>query len=99
MNNNQLQEVFGRLIPPRILVLGDLMLDRYTWGNAERISQEAPIIVLRADQQQTSLGGAANVCHLVRGLDAPAACVGIVGNDEQGATLRRMLQVRAAFLN
>ncbi len=91
MNSNQLQEVFGRLMPPRILVLGDLMLDRYTWGNAERISQEAPIIVLRADQQQTSLGGAANVCHLVRGLDAPAACVGIVGNDEQGATLRRML--------
>lgn len=91
MNSDQLLQVYNHLTPPRVLVFGDLMLDRYTWGNAERISQEAPIIVLRADQQETSLGGAANVCHLVRGLDAPAACVGVVGNDEPGATLQGLL--------
>ena len=39
---------------PRLLVLGDLMLDRYTWGDAQRISQEAPVIVLRADQQRVA---------------------------------------------
>ena len=37
---------------PRVLVLGDLLLDRYTWGDAERISQEAPVIVLRADRRE-----------------------------------------------
>ena len=69
---------------PRILVIGDLILDRYTWGNAERISQEAPVIVLRADHRETRLGGASNVCAMLRGLDAQVACAGVVGEDEAG---------------
>ncbi len=76
---------------PRLLVIGDLILDRYTWGDAERISQEAPVIVLRADSTEARLGGAANVCAMLRGLDASVACAGVVGQDEAGNTLSRML--------
>jgi D-beta-D-heptose 7-phosphate kinase/D-beta-D-heptose 1-phosphate adenosyltransferase len=50
---------FDKIKSPRILVLGDLILDRYTFGNAERVSPEAPVLVLRADAQEVRLGGAA----------------------------------------
>jgi D-beta-D-heptose 7-phosphate kinase/D-beta-D-heptose 1-phosphate adenosyltransferase len=76
---------------PRVLVLGDLMLDRYTFGDAERVSQEAPVLVLRADQQEARLGGAASVCQLLRGLDAQVSCIGLVGDDSDGRDLREML--------
>ena len=79
------------LKPSHILVLGDLILDRYTWGNAERISQEAPVIVLRADQRESRLGGAANVACMLRGLEARVTCVGVAGRDEAGDELRGLL--------
>ena len=87
----QLLRALEELGSPQILVVGDLILDRYTWGNAERISQEAPVIVLRADHRETRLGGASNVCAMLRGLDAQVACAGVVGQDEAGDTLCRML--------
>src|SRR4051794_41952327 len=50
-------DLVQRLGQPRVLVVGDLMLDRYVWGDAERISQEAPVILLHADQREERLGG------------------------------------------
>jgi D-beta-D-heptose 7-phosphate kinase/D-beta-D-heptose 1-phosphate adenosyltransferase len=76
----------------RILVLGDLMLDRYTWGDAERVSPEAPVIVLRADQEEIRPGGAASVAYLLRHLEADVTLVGVVGNDSDGHTLRALLR-------
>ncbi len=73
-----------RLGTPRILVIGDLILDRYVWGDAERISQEAPVILLREDRQETRLGGAANVANMLRGLDAEVTLAGVVGWDADG---------------
>ncbi len=87
----QLLHALEELGSPQILVVGDLILDRYTWGNAERISQEAPVIVLRADHRETRLGGASNVCAMLRGLEAQVACAGVAGQDEAGDTLCRML--------
>lgn len=69
---------------PRILVLGDLILDRYLWGNAERISQEAPVILLREEQQEIRLGGAANVANMLRGLQAEVTMAGVIGRDRDG---------------
>lgn len=77
---------------PRILVLGDLMLDRYTWGDAERISPEAPVAILLADQEEVRPGGAASVAYLLRHLEADVAVAGVVGNDSDGHTLRALLQ-------
>ncbi len=91
MSSSDLLRVLEALGRPRILVLGDLVLDRYTWGNAERISQEAPVIVLRADRREARLGGAANVANMLAGLEAEVTCSGVVGNDASGAELRQML--------
>ncbi|HVW39095.1 MAG TPA: PfkB family carbohydrate kinase, partial [Pirellulales bacterium] len=72
--------------------LGDLILDRYTFGDAERVSQEAPVILLRADKREARLGGAANVCHMLRGLEARVTCAGVVGGDADGELVRQMLE-------
>lgn len=76
---------------PSVLVVGDVMLDRYVWGNAERISQEAPVILLRADETEERLGGASSVAMLLRALGARVRLAGVVGNDANGARLRQLL--------
>lgn len=91
MTSHDLLSTFERLGRPRVLVLGDLILDRYTFGNAERVSQEAPVILLRADQHEARLGGAANVCHMLRGLEARVTCAGVVGDDAEGRHVRQLL--------
>jgi D-beta-D-heptose 7-phosphate kinase/D-beta-D-heptose 1-phosphate adenosyltransferase len=88
----ELLQVLDCLEASRTLVLGDLLLDRYISGDAERISQEAPVLVLRADRQETRLGGAANVGHMLRGLEGKATCLGVVGCDDAGRELRQMLR-------
>lgn len=92
--HDQLLEVFDRLGRPRLLVIGDLILDRYTWGNAERVSQEAPVILLRADRREQRLGGAANVCQMLRGLEARVTCIGVIGDDAAGRQLRDLLAAK-----
>jgi D-beta-D-heptose 7-phosphate kinase/D-beta-D-heptose 1-phosphate adenosyltransferase len=69
-----------------------LILDRYIFGDAERVSQEAPVILLRQDKQEIRLGGAANVANMLRGLGARATLSGVVGADADGACLRAELQ-------
>src|SRR4051794_1637629 len=76
---------------PRILVVGDLILDRYVWGYAERISQEAPVPLLRADQREHRLGGAASVATMLRALGAEVCLLGAVGLDSEASLVRRML--------
>ena len=67
--------------PRRVLVLGDLMLDQYTWGRAERVSPEAPVLVMQAETCDVRLGGAGAVAGLLRGLDAEVLLAGVVGDD------------------
>ena len=57
----ELIDLVQRLGQPRVLVVGDVMLDRYVWGDAERISQEAPVILLHADRKEERLGGASSM--------------------------------------
>lgn len=86
-----LVELVQRLGHPRVLVVGDVMLDRYVWGNAERISQEAPVVLLRADKREERLGGAASVATLLTALGARASLVGVTGKDGDGLFVRQML--------
>jgi len=67
-----------------ILVIGDLMLDRFILGQVERISPEAPVPVLRVNSEKSTLGGAANVIHNVQSLGGRATACGIVGRDIAG---------------
>src|SRR5580765_3023961 len=86
-----LAELVQNLGQPRVLVVGDLMLDRYVWGDAERISQEAPVILLRADKREERLGGASSVATMLRALGARVFLAGVVGNDRDGGRIRDML--------
>jgi D-beta-D-heptose 7-phosphate kinase / D-beta-D-heptose 1-phosphate adenosyltransferase len=85
-------DLVERLGQPRVLVLGDLMLDRYIWGNAERISQEAPVVLLHADKREERLGGASSVSTLLRALGAKVDVAGVVGPDADGNRIRQMLR-------
>ena len=76
---------------PRILVVGDLILDRYVWGDAERISQEAPVPLLRADHREHRLGGASSVATMLRALGAAVCLMGGVGRDAEAILVRQFL--------
>jgi len=73
----------------RVLVLGDLMLDKYIWGNVSRISPEAPVPVVEVRESTSALGGAGNVAHNLVGLKAMPLLVGVVGDDESGRWIKR----------
>src|ERR1700722_20715556 len=87
----ELIDLVQRLGQPRVLVIGDVMLDRYIWGDAERISQEAPVILLKADRREERLGGASSVATMLRALGARVMLAGVVGNDHDGGRIRQML--------
>src|SRR5436309_6574546 len=89
--STDLIELVQRLGQPRVLVVGDIMLDRYVWGNAERISQEAPVILLRADKREERLGGASSVAMMLRALGAEVALAGVIGHDFDGGRIRHLL--------
>jgi D-beta-D-heptose 7-phosphate kinase/D-beta-D-heptose 1-phosphate adenosyltransferase len=72
--------------------VGDLILDRYTYGDAQRVSPEAPVLVLQAEEREARLGGAASVACLLRHLEARVTLAGVVGDDPSGRTLRRLLE-------
>ena len=91
----------GNLLEPlqhferaHLLVVGDLMLDRFIWGEVERLSPEAPVPVVRVISENFRLGGAANVVHNIRSLGGKVTACGIVGKDEAGrriiATLKKI---------
>lgn len=74
----------------RVLVVGDIMLDRYWFGEVERISPEAPVPVVRVARREDRLGGAANVARNIVALGAQATLLGVVGDDEAGQKVERL---------
>lgn len=88
-------DMVQRLGEPNVLVLGDVMLDRYIWGDAERISQEAPVVLLRVDRREERLGGAASVAVMLRALGAKVSIAGVVGGDRDAAQIRQLLADQA----
>src|ERR1700751_4481872 len=84
----------------RVLVVGDVMLDRYWFGEVERISPEAPVPVVRIARHEERPGGAANVARNAAALGAQVMLVSVVGDDEAGRALERLLasdKVRTSF--
>lgn len=74
----------------RVLVVGDIMLDRYWFGEVDRISPEAPVPVVRVARREDRLGGAANVARNIVALGASATLLGVVGDDEAGQKVERL---------
>src|SRR5690606_25614287 len=76
----------------RVLVVGDVMLDRYWFGDVSRISPEAPVPVVRIERSEERPGGAANVARNIAALGAQAALLSVVGQDDAGASLKRLAE-------
>ena len=76
----------------RLLVVGDVMLDRYWFGDVSRISPEAPVPVVKVERLEERPGGAANVARNAAALGAQTALISVVGEDDAGRALQRLLQ-------
>jgi D-beta-D-heptose 7-phosphate kinase/D-beta-D-heptose 1-phosphate adenosyltransferase len=88
---HQLTERLQGLGSPRVVLVGDFMLDRYVYGDAERISAEAPVPVLRVFRSESRTGGAGNVAAAILALGGQAVCIGVRGDDAAGDELKNVL--------
>jgi rfaE bifunctional protein kinase chain/domain len=88
----ELLTILDRMTETKVLVVGDVMLDRYWWGNASRLSPEAPVPVVALKKVSHIPGGAANVAANIAGLGATALLAGLIGDDDAGISLRESLE-------
>jgi rfaE bifunctional protein kinase chain/domain len=89
-----LGEVVGRFRGCRVLVLADLVADEFLYGRVQRVSREAPVLILEYDSTDVRLGGGANAVHNIATLGGRPIPVGVLGPDEQGRRLRGLLRER-----
>ncbi len=90
---NKLKSILNKGQPnSKILVIGDLMIDHYIFGQSSRLSPEAPVPILLVQRETSTLGGAANVAQNLIAYKAEVFVCGIVGNDESGKKLLQMLK-------
>ena len=92
-------DLIGRIAGRRILVLGDLMLDEYLWGDVRRISPEAPIPIVAVKRRSCAPGGAANAAANVASLGGVVRLAGVVGGDPAGHRLREVLSARGIAID
>jgi rfaE bifunctional protein kinase chain/domain len=92
MARTRLLDLLEKFARTRLLVIGDLMLDCFVWGDVERISPEAPVPVLRVSCESFRLGGAANVMHNIRSLGGEVDACGVIGRDGAGKKVLRGLR-------
>src|SRR6476660_7883493 len=91
LSPNRVDEILCALPDRKIVVLGDVMLDEFVWGDVTRISPEAPVPVVDIRRESVHLGGAANVLANLVALGTQASVVGVVGKDSAGQRLRDAL--------
>jgi D-beta-D-heptose 7-phosphate kinase / D-beta-D-heptose 1-phosphate adenosyltransferase len=89
-----LEAVLGQSKGKNVLVIGDVMLDRYTYGEVSRMSPEAPVPILLKKKHSKTLGGAGNVVNNVVSLGGNATLLGVVGTDEHGKSIKMLLTER-----
>jgi D-beta-D-heptose 7-phosphate kinase/D-beta-D-heptose 1-phosphate adenosyltransferase len=97
MSDEALLDILASFHRAHVLVLGDVMLDRFVYGSVERTSPEAPVPVMALERTSNIPGGAANVARNVAALGSRAVLIGVVGDDEPAAELRRQLAGVAAL--
>jgi D-beta-D-heptose 7-phosphate kinase/D-beta-D-heptose 1-phosphate adenosyltransferase len=94
VDNSDLLPYVERLKAARVLCIGDVMLDHYVFGQVERVSPEAPVPVLWIEREMKTLGGAGNVLRNLRALGAAASFISVVGNDEAGREIGRLVEAQ-----
>jgi rfaE bifunctional protein kinase chain/domain len=93
LSRDRLLHLIDRIKSSRVVVIGDIMIDRYLYGDTERLSPEAPVPVVAVRDRSAKLGGAANVAANVASMGASCLLVGTVGDDADGAAIRQELVV------
>ena len=91
MNSEKLYDLFEKISKLRILVIGDVMLDHYIWGDSSRISPEAPVPVVHVGDDSFKVGGAANVAMNICSLGGHASLIGVWSDDDNGRILEDAL--------
>lgn len=89
----QLSEILDKCSQARVLVVGDLTLDEFLTGQVERVSREAPVLILRHETTKQTPGGGANAVYNLAKLGAQVKVAGLVGKDDQGQVLRRLFEL------
>jgi len=89
---SSLDEVFKSFNKLKVLIIGDVMIDSYLWGNVERISPEAPVPIVHVQKRDLRLGGAANVALNVQSLGATPILSSVIGDDADGASFLTLLK-------
>jgi len=92
MSKQELTELFERINQLHVVVVGDVMLDNYWWGEVERISPEAPVPVVTLRRRESRLGGAANVALNCKALGARVTIASVIGDDSEGGVLAKLLE-------
>lgn len=93
MTKSEINELFESFNDLTCLIIGDVMVDAYIWGNVNRISPEAPVPVFEAKKRENRLGGAANVALNIQALGAKPILCGVIGNDIKGKVFEDVLQL------
>jgi D-glycero-beta-D-manno-heptose-7-phosphate kinase len=91
MREQELAEIFQGFNNLKVLIIGDVMIDSYTWGSVERVSPEAPVPILRAKKKESRLGGAANVALNILSLGATPLICSVIGDDLPGKVFESLL--------
>src|SRR6266852_7678298 len=92
LTKDRAEQITRQMRDCQIVVLGDVMLDEFLWGDVTRISPEAPVPVVEIKRESTLLGGAANVMANLLALGAQACVIGVVGEDAAAEKLRASLR-------
>ena len=95
---SELSRLLSAFRSRKLVVLGDLVADHYVYGQTDRVSREAPVLVVRHESSEVTLGGAANAAANARALGAEVTAVGVLGPDEMGEALRRRFAERGIGL-
>lgn len=94
-----MKDLLDRIAKLNVLVIGDVMLDHYIWGDATRISPEAPVPVVEIARDSYAAGGAANVALNITSLGGRSEICGWIGDDEAGRMLRKILEERGVYFD
>src|SRR5690349_10536086 len=89
-----MKKLFQQFSNLNILVIGDVMMDSYLWGNVDRISPEAPVPVISVQRKENRLGGAANVALNIQALGANPIICAVIGNDIEGDEFIRLMEAQ-----
>src|SRR4029453_16280078 len=91
---SELSRLLSAFRARKLVVVGDLVADHYLYGQTDRVSREAPVLVVRHESSEVTLGGAANAAANARALGAEVTAVGVLGQDEMGEALRQRFAER-----